>query len=157
MKCLSREIADAWCTARGAQIYVRSLDDANAQPLPGAEGRAWLDDIAAARFVLETPVPQREKSGYSGSDPHCLHNVYIPDGSAGVMISVMYARMFRKANQTRRFTITAAGNAGWEVRDEQDNRIVRTVRYTDWHRVERARMTFALKAHDLRDSGWDEA
>ncbi len=69
----------------------------------------------------------------------------------------MYARMFRKANHTRRFTITTAGSSGWEVRDEQDNRIVRAVRYTDWHRVERARMTFTLKAHDLRDSGWDES
>jgi hypothetical protein len=47
--------------------------------------------------------------------------------------------------------------AGWEVRDEQDSRVIRWVRYSDWHRVERARMAFALEAALLEESGWDEA
>ena len=69
----------------------------------------------------------------------------------------MYARIFRKASQTRRFTISDAGAAGWEVREEQDSEIVRSVRYYDWHRVERALMHFRREAATLRDRGWKEA
>ena len=69
----------------------------------------------------------------------------------------MYARVFRKADETRCFTITEAGRAGWEVREEQDSRIVSCVRYTDWHRVERARMNFSRAAESLESSGWTEA
>jgi hypothetical protein len=32
---------------------------------------------------------------------------------------------------------------GWEIREEHDTGEVRTMRYTDWHRVERARDLFA--------------
>jgi hypothetical protein len=69
----------------------------------------------------------------------------------------MYARLFRKAEQTRRFTISDLGGAGWEVRDEQNNRVIWSMRYTDWHRVERARMAFARQAMTLEDAGWTEA
>jgi hypothetical protein len=69
----------------------------------------------------------------------------------------MYLRMFKKAGQTRRFTITDAGNLGWEVREEQDSQIVWSIRYTDWHRVERARMTFAREAAALASAGWLES
>jgi hypothetical protein len=69
----------------------------------------------------------------------------------------MYARLLRKADETRRFTITTAGDAGWEVREEQDSRVVWSARYTDWHRVERARMLFARLAAALEHSGWVEA
>jgi len=69
----------------------------------------------------------------------------------------MYARIFHKADQTRRFTITNAGGSGWEVREEQDSRVISSVRYTDWHRVERARMAFASQARNLQLSGWKES
>jgi hypothetical protein len=69
----------------------------------------------------------------------------------------MYTRLFQKAAHTRKFTITSAGDAGWEVRDEHDSRVIRWVRYRDWHRVERAKMTFALEAAMLEESGWNEA
>jgi hypothetical protein len=69
----------------------------------------------------------------------------------------MYARIFRKADQTRRFTITDSGGSGWEVREEQDSRVIQSKRYTDWHRVERARMAFASLARTLADSGWKES
>ena len=70
----------------------------------------------------------------------------------------MYARIFHKADQTRRFTITNAGSGtGWEVRDEQDSQVILNVRYTDWHRVERARMAFASQALNLQMSGWKES
>jgi hypothetical protein len=69
----------------------------------------------------------------------------------------MYARVLKKADQVRTFTITSTADAGWEVREEQDSRTVRAVRYTDWHRVERAKLAFAQQALDLRNAGWIEA
>lgn len=69
----------------------------------------------------------------------------------------MYARVFRRADHTKRFTITSSGGAGWEVREEQDSQVLWCVRYTDWHRVERARMTFATQALNLELSGWKES
>jgi len=69
----------------------------------------------------------------------------------------MYARIFRRADHTRRFTITNAAGAGWEVREEQDSQVLSSVRYTDWHRVERARMAFATQALTLELSGWKES
>ena len=66
----------------------------------------------------------------------------------------MYKRTFRKADQTHRFLITNTEGAGWEVREEQDSQVIWRVRYTDWHRVERARMAFANQALNLQQSGW---
>jgi hypothetical protein len=68
----------------------------------------------------------------------------------------MYARFLRKADETRRFTVSDA-NTGWEVREEENSLVVRHVLYTDWHRVERAMMAFTLQALSLRDAGWIEA
>jgi hypothetical protein len=69
----------------------------------------------------------------------------------------MYARKFEKAGLTRRFIITSGGSAGWEVREERNSLVVRQARYTDWHRVERARMAFAQEAATLTSSGWKES
>ena len=69
----------------------------------------------------------------------------------------MYKRTFRKADQTHRFVITNAEGFGWEVREEQDSQVISKVRYTDWHRVERARMNFAAHAVNLEMSGWKES
>jgi hypothetical protein len=38
----------------------------------------------------------------------------------------------------RRIIVTRGATQGWEVREERDDRVVRLVTYTDWHRVERA-------------------
>jgi hypothetical protein len=65
--------------------------------------------------------------------------------------------MLEKAGRTRRFTITNAATAGWEVREEQDSRVIWSMRYTDWHRVERARMAFAREAATLARAGWKES
>ena len=69
----------------------------------------------------------------------------------------MYARIFRKAAQTRSFSIVDTGSSGWEVREEQNTRVVRIVRYDDWHRVERALLLFGREASALRANGWTEA
>jgi hypothetical protein len=68
----------------------------------------------------------------------------------------MYARSFRKAAHTRRFSIRDTGTSGWEVLDEKDSKVLKSVLYDDWHRVERAKAAFALEANQLRDSGWIE-
>jgi hypothetical protein len=69
----------------------------------------------------------------------------------------MYKRTFRKADQTHRFVISNPDGFGWEVREEEDSRVISRVRYTDWHRVERARMAFAQQALNLELSGWRES
>ena len=70
------------------------------------------------------------------------------------MSARMYARTVRKDDQTRRFTITDTGASGWEVREEEDDQVLKRVVYSDWHRVERARMAFAT---DVADAGWVDA
>ena len=42
------------------------------------------------------------------------------------------------------------------MREEQDSKIVRQTHYQDWHRVERARSVFVIKAITLREEGWQE-
>jgi hypothetical protein len=74
-----------------------------------------------------------------------------------ILVSAMYTRHFQKAAHTRKFSIISTGASGWEVRDEQDSRVIRWVRYRDWHRVERARMAFALEAAVLEETGWNES
>ena len=70
---------------------------------------------------------------------------------------LMYARLLRKAGQTRRFTISDTSASGWEVKEEENSRVIRQVLYNDWHRVERAMMAFALQAMSLQDAGWTES
>lgn len=69
----------------------------------------------------------------------------------------MYARFLRKAAHTRRFTVRDTGTSGWEVLDEKDSKVVKSVLYDDWHRVERAKASFALEALTLREAGWQES
>jgi hypothetical protein len=66
----------------------------------------------------------------------------------------MFAKELTQAGHTRRFTITEASELGWEVREEQDSRVVRQVHYTDWHRVERALSVIALQVVALEEEGW---
>lgn len=69
----------------------------------------------------------------------------------------MFAKQLVQAGHTRRFTITEAGDLGWDVREEQDSRVVRHVRYTDWHRVERALTVFTRRVSELERAGWTPA
>jgi len=50
-----------------------------------------------------------------------------------------------ESGHTKRVTITR-GPVGWELREEHDSQVVRTSRFTDWHRVERAMQGFE-RAH----------
>jgi hypothetical protein len=67
--------------------------------------------------------------------------------------SHMYEKRLRQANHSRRFQIQERDGA-WDVRSMEDNRIVTEARYDDWHRVERARMTFGIAIRALEDEGW---
>lgn len=74
----------------------------------------------------------------------------------------MYARILVNETETRRFTIRDAGTSGWEVREEQGSEdqgshVIRRVLYKDWHRVERAKASFAITAASLEEAGWRES
>jgi len=71
-------------------------------------------------------------------------------------VLVMYVRLLRKLGHTKMFSVTHRQPFGWDVNEEEDSRIVVTVRYRDWHRVERAIRTFAGKAASLREHGWTD-
>lgn len=47
------------------------------------------------------------------------------------------------AGHTNRFIILRS-RAGWDVREERDDQIIKRASYTDWHRVERAMQVFEL-------------
>lgn len=66
----------------------------------------------------------------------------------------MYLKELCQAGHVRKFTITKYGESGWEVRDQQDGRVLRQVYYRDWHRVERAANMFDILTDDLENRGW---
>jgi hypothetical protein len=66
----------------------------------------------------------------------------------------VFSKRLTHAGHVCQFVIGRTGTGVWEVREECDSRVVRQVRYTDWHRVERARSVFALRASLLEDEGW---
>ena len=72
-------------------------------------------------------------------------------------MAAMYSfeKSLKKADQTRRYTIQTT-DAGWEVREEDGSQITRHTFYQDWHRVERARLSIALRMNVLREQGWQE-
>ena len=45
------------------------------------------------------------------------------------------------AGHINRFIILRS-RAGWDVREERDDQVIRQANYTDWHRVERAMQVF---------------
>lgn len=65
----------------------------------------------------------------------------------------MFAKELQQAGHVRKFSIVE-GHAGWEVRDVQDDRVLKQVCYTDWHRVERALHMFNLQIDELESKGW---
>ena len=65
----------------------------------------------------------------------------------------MFTKELKQAGHTRRFTIREASE-GWELREEEDSKLVRQVQYRDWHRVERAKMRIDAQVTDLENRGW---
>jgi len=67
----------------------------------------------------------------------------------------MFTKQLTRSGQVKRFSIvTDELGDGWEVRIEQDSRIVRQTRYADWHRVERALLLIEQEVSELEDLGW---
>jgi hypothetical protein len=69
----------------------------------------------------------------------------------------MFSRHLIQQGHTRQFDIHVAEDGGWEVREAADRHVVRLVRLSDWHRVERARTAFALRVLSLQREGWVDA
>lgn len=57
----------------------------------------------------------------------------------------MLHREYTHDGHVDRFRVSRRAGAGWEVREERDDEVVRRVLYTDWHRVERAIQVFELR------------
>jgi hypothetical protein len=66
----------------------------------------------------------------------------------------MFAKELVHDGHVRRFSVTSAGQAGWEVRVEEDAAVVRRLCYTDWHRVERALDVMRREMQALVSRGW---
>ena len=66
----------------------------------------------------------------------------------------MFSRQLTHAGHTRCFVITSLQSEGWEVRVEEDSRVLRRSRYTDWHRVERAIASLEREVEALTAGGW---
>ena len=66
----------------------------------------------------------------------------------------MFTKELTNAGHRRRFSISSRGDEGWEVRDVQDEQVLKQVCYTDWHRVERAQQMFNLIIDELENDGW---
>jgi hypothetical protein len=72
-----------------------------------------------------------------------------------LLLIIMFSRDLVHDGHTHRFVVTAIPD-GWSVCEEEDARVVRTVRRDDWHRVERDRQLFDLTARTLKRDGWVE-
>ena len=93
-----------------------------------------------------------------------LRNVYIRDGPGTVTIlaltlgaDMIFAKRYASQDHTRAFVVGEADDRrGWEVREEEDNHVVKRTWLRDWHGVEKAMMRFAIEATELQDTGWTE-
>jgi hypothetical protein len=70
--------------------------------------------------------------------------------------AMIFSKRLRSEDHVRGFVIDAPDDRGWEVREEQDNRIVKRTWMHDWHHVENAMMKFAVEAMKLQRAGWVE-
>ncbi len=65
-------------------------------------------------------------------------------------------RLRHDDDRTRSYSISSLGEAGWEVKLEQEGELTRHVYYHDWHRVERMLALFQLEVTNLTEHGWRE-
>ena len=67
----------------------------------------------------------------------------------------MFEKKLTHHGHTTVFSVSEGGD-GWEIRVEEDSRLIRHACYTDWHRVERAVSQMTTEASELERSGWRE-
>ena len=65
-------------------------------------------------------------------------------------------RCFVRQGHVHRFVV-AAEHRGWQVREEEDDVVLRKTHRHDWHRVERDLSLFGLTATLLKRTGWTES
>jgi hypothetical protein len=68
----------------------------------------------------------------------------------------MFEKELRRSGHTTKVSVRPGDRGGWELRVEEDSRVVRQTSYTDWHRVERALSALALEDGVLEQEGWRE-
>jgi hypothetical protein len=69
---------------------------------------------------------------------------------------MLFAKRLFNDGHTREFVVDDERGNGWEVREAQDNHIVRRTLLHDWHRVESTIMRFGIEATQLERKGWIE-
>ncbi len=67
---------------------------------------------------------------------------------------MIFTMRLRSDQHVREFVVAEADARGWEVREEEDNQVIRRTWVHDWHRVENAMMRFGLEAMQLQQDGW---
>jgi len=66
----------------------------------------------------------------------------------------MFSTTLTLDGHRRSFAVQALTASGWEIRVEQDSKVVRRTHYTDWHRVERAVEAIRREMRELQARGW---
>jgi hypothetical protein len=71
------------------------------------------------------------------------------------MAIMVFTKRLTSDGHSRLFSIRKS-EAGWEIREERDSRIVRRSHCDDWHHVERRRAAFEWEVDALERAGWIE-
>ncbi len=66
----------------------------------------------------------------------------------------MFELNLASAGHVRHYTVVLAGEAGWEVRVEEDRAVRSSDTYEDWHRVERSLALVKREVSELLARGW---
>ncbi len=69
---------------------------------------------------------------------------------------MVFSKRLRSQEHIKAFVVDRVDDRGWEVREEEDHRVVKRTWMHDWHRVETAMMRFGLEATQLQRAGWVE-
>lgn len=65
----------------------------------------------------------------------------------------MFILHLSRGEETRQYVVRDAIE-GWELEERADRRTIRSVRFRDWHRVERAIAVIRLEVARLEEEGW---
>ena len=79
-----------------------------------------------------------------------------PQCRGALATPMMLERALINHTHIHRFVVRT-DTTGWDVREEEDDLVIRHVHLDDWHRVERAVWLFDLTALALEKDGWVES
>ena len=69
---------------------------------------------------------------------------------------MIFSKRLQSHERIKTFVVDEADERGWEVREEENHRVIKRTQMEDWHRVEHAIMRFVLEATQLQRAGWVE-